>query len=101
MVKEPVERLKEKVLKENLWIFLFKLLEQNDEYAYELRKKINSVFSFWTGRVTGYRVLYLLEKDGYVESYSKGRRKYYKLTGKGQEQLKKAKNFLEKINTSL
>jgi DNA-binding PadR family transcriptional regulator len=101
MVKEPVERLKEKVLKENLWIFLFKLLEQNDEYAYELRKKINSVFGFWTGRVTGYRVLYLLEKDGYVESYSKGRRKYYKLTGKGQEQLKKAKNFLEKINTSL
>jgi DNA-binding PadR family transcriptional regulator len=101
MVKEPVERLKEKVLKENLWIFLFKLLEQNDEYAYELRKKINNVFGFWTGKVTGYRVLYLLEKDGYVESYSKGRRKYYRLTGKGQEQLKKAKSFLEKINTSL
>jgi len=101
MVKEPVERLKEKVLKENLWIFLFKLLAQQDEYAYELRKKINREFGFWTGRVTGYRVLYLLNKGGYVESYSKGRRKYYKLTDKGQEQLEKAKNFLEKIHKSL
>jgi PadR family transcriptional regulator PadR len=101
MVKEPVERLKEKVLKENLWIFLFKLLSQNDEYAYELRKKINQEFGFWTGRVTGYRVLYLLEKGRYVESYNKGRRRYYRLTDKGQEQLKKAKNFLGKIYTSL
>ena len=101
MVKEPVERLKEKVLKENLWIFLFKLLEKKDEYAYELRKKVNEEFGFWAGRVTGYKVLYVLEKDGYVESYSKGRRKYYRLTDKGQEQLEKAKDFLEKIYTVL
>ena len=101
MVKEPVERLKDKILKENLWIFLFKILAQNDEYAYELRKKVNSEFGFWSGRVTGYRVLYLLEKDRYVESYIKGRRKYYKLTQKGREQLNKAQNFLLKIQSSL
>ncbi len=101
MVKEPVERLKDKILKENLWIFMFKILAQNDEYAYELRKKVNSEFGFWSGRVTGYRVLYLLEKDSYVESYVKGRRKYYRLTEKGQEQLTKAKNFLEKIQTAI
>jgi len=101
MVKEPVERLKEKVLKENLWIFLFKLLAEKDEYAYELRKKINQEFGFWTGRVTSYRVLYLLEKDGYVEFYMKGRRKYYKLTDKGAKQLTKAKTFLEKVFSSL
>jgi PadR family transcriptional regulator PadR len=101
MVKEPVERLKEKVLKENLWIFLFKVLEEKDEYGYELRKKINKEFGFWAGKVTGYKVLYLLEKDGYVESYIKGRRKYYKLTEKGQEQLKKARSFLKEIHASL
>ena len=101
MVKEPVERLTEKVLKENLWIFLFKLLAQKDEYAYELRKKVNQEFGFWTGRVTGYRVLYLLENNGYVESYNKGRRKYYRLSEKGKEQLEKAKIFLGKIHESL
>jgi len=101
MVKEPVERLKDKILKENLWIFLFKILEHGDEYAYELRKKVNSEFGFWSGRVTGYRVLYLLEKDKYVESYMKGRRKYYKLREKGANQLTKAKDFLEKVHSSL
>jgi DNA-binding PadR family transcriptional regulator len=101
MVKEPVERLKEKILKENLWIFLFKLLKEKDHYAYELRGAVNREFGFWAGEVTGYRVLYILEKDGYVESYMKGRKKYYRLTDKGSEQLKKAKEFLEKISTSI
>jgi DNA-binding PadR family transcriptional regulator len=101
MVKEPVERLKDKILKENLWVFLFKLLAQNDEYAYELRKKVNSEFGFWSGRVTGYRVLYLLEKDKYVVSYVEGRRKYYKLTDKGAKQLSKAKDFMGKVLASL
>ena len=96
-----MERLKEKVLKENLWMFLFRLLEEKDEYAYELRKAVRKEFGFWAGKVTGYKVLYLLEKDGYVKSYMKGRRRYYRLTEKGLKQLKKAKNFLEKVYTSI
>ena len=101
MVREPIERLKEKVLKENLWVFIFKILKEKDEYAYELRKKIKSKFGFLAGNVTGYKVLYLLEKDGYVKSYVKGRRKYYKLTKKGLKQLEKAKSFLKKVYTSI
>ncbi len=101
MVREPIERLKEKVLKENLWIFIFKILKEKDEYAYEIRKKIKRKFGFLSGNVTGYKVLYLLEKDGYVKSYMKGRRKYYNLTEKGLKQLEKAKGFLKKVYTSV
>ncbi|MCD6466178.1 helix-turn-helix transcriptional regulator [Candidatus Bathyarchaeota archaeon] len=101
MVREPVERLKEKVLKENLWLFLFKVLENKDEYAYNLRKKIKERFGFLAGKVTSYKVLYLLEKDGYVESYVKERRKYYRLTEKGLEQIRKAKEFLINLGSSL
>lgn len=101
MVREPIERLKEKVLKENLWVFIFKLLKEKDEYAYELRKRIKKEFGFLAGNVTGYKVLYLLERDRYVKSYVKGRRKYYKLTKKGLKQLKKAKSFLKKVYTSI
>jgi len=101
VVREPIERLKEKVLKENLWVFIFKILKEKDEYAYELRKKIKSKFGFLAGNVTGYKVLYLLEKDGYVKSYVKGRRKYYRLTKKGLKQLEKAKSFLKKVYTSI
>jgi DNA-binding PadR family transcriptional regulator len=101
MVREPIERLEEKVLKENLWIFIFKVLKEKDEYAYELRKEIKKEFGFLAGNVTGYKVLYLLENDDYVKSYTKGRRKYYKLTEKGLKQLEKAKNFFRKVYTSL
>lgn len=101
MVREPIERLKEKVLKENLWIFIFKVLKGKDEYAYELRKSIEREFGFLSGNVTGYKVLYLLENDDYVKSYVKGRRKYYKLTEKGVKQLEKAKDFFKKIYTSI
>jgi len=99
MVREPIERLKEKVLKENLWIFIFMILKDKDEYAYEIRKKINKKFGFLAGNVTSYKVLYLLEKDKYVKSYMKGRRKYYKLTAKGLKQLNKVKKFLKKVYT--
>jgi DNA-binding PadR family transcriptional regulator len=101
MIRTPIQRLEEKVYKENLWIFLFKLLEEKDEYAYELRKKTRENFGFWTGKVTGYRVLYLVEKKGYVTSYMKGRKKYYTLTDKGKEQLRKAKTFFEKMKDTL
>ncbi len=101
MVKEPIKRLEEKILKENLWLFLFKILREEDKYVYELRKAVNNEFGFWAGKVTGYKVLYLLEKDGYVRSYVKGRKKYYELTEKGSEQLRKAKDFLEKVCRSL
>jgi len=101
MVREPIERLKEKVLKENLWVFIFKILKDKDEYAYEIRKKIKKEFGFLAGNVTSYKVLYLLVKDGYVKSYTKGRRKYYKLTKKGLKQLKKSKDFLKKVYTSI
>ena len=101
MVREPVERLKNKILKENLWIFIFKVLKEKDEYAYELRKKIKKKFGFLAGNVTGYKVLYLLERDEYVKSYFKGRRKYYKLTKKGLGELKKAKTFLRRVYASI
>lgn len=101
MVREPIERLKDKILRENLWLFIFKILKEGDSYAYELRRKVKEEFGFWSGSVTGYKVLYLLEKDGYVKSYMKGRRKYYKLTEKGEKQLEKAKLFLEKVYNSI
>jgi len=101
MVREPIERLEEKVLKENLWVFVFRILKEKDEYAYEVRKTIEKRFGFLAGNVTGYKVLYLLEKDGYVKSYMKGRRNYYKLTEKGLKQLEKAKSFFKKVYTSI
>ncbi|MEM0488968.1 MAG: helix-turn-helix transcriptional regulator [Candidatus Bathyarchaeia archaeon] len=101
MVREPIERLKEKVLKENLWLFILRLLRDGEVYAYELRRRIQEEFGFLAGKVTSYKVLYLLEKGGYVEAHKEGRRVYYKVTSKGLTQLDKAEKFLREVSESI
>lgn len=101
MVREPIERLREKVLKENLWLFILRLLRDGEVYAYELRKRIQEEFGFLAGKVTSYKVLYLLEKGGYVEAHKEGRRIYYKATSKGLTQLDKAEKFLQEVSQSI
>jgi DNA-binding PadR family transcriptional regulator len=92
-----VERMKEKVQKENLWFFLLVLLSKKPRYGYELRKLVRDEFGFWSGNVTAYRVLYALESAGLVKSEAGARRKYYTITDKGKKELGHAREFLEEI----
>lgn len=90
-----VERLREKVQKENLWFFILILLSRKPRYGYELRKLVRDEFGFWSGNVTAYRVLYSLEAGGMVKGKVLERRKYYEITEKGKGQVQEAKQFLE------
>jgi len=92
-----MERMKEKVQKENLWFFLLVLLSKKPRYGYELRKLVRDEFGFWSGNVTAYRVLYALESAGLVKSEAGERRKYYAITEKGKKELGRAREFLEEI----
>lgn len=92
-----VDRLKEKVQKENLWFFILLLLSTNDRYGYELRGLLKTRFGFWSGNVTAYRVLYNLEKYGLVKSEAQERRRYYKITEAGRREVIAARNFLQNI----
>lgn len=94
-MEKPSARLKRKVLVENLWIFVLKLLKGKDYYGFEIRSKIKDRFGFWVGNVTAYKVLYILDKDGYVNSFMKGNKKYYKITAKGRKELASAEKFLK------
>ena len=96
-MERPFERLKRKVLIENLWLFILHLLKGKEYYGFEIRKNIKQKFGFWVGNVTSYKVLYLLEKDGYVTSYMKGNKKYYKITEKGKKELNEATKFLKRL----
>jgi DNA-binding PadR family transcriptional regulator len=90
-----VERLKDKVQKENLWFFLLLLLSTESRYGYELRGLVKERFGFWSGTVTAYRVLYSLEAAGMVKSRAVERRKYYEITEKGRRELEEGKTFLK------
>ena len=90
-----VNRLRDKIQKENLWFFILVLLSQEKRYGFELRQLIKDRFGFWSGNVTAYRVLYDLEREGLVKAETKDRRKYYRITGLGLKELEEARSFVQ------
>ncbi len=93
----PLERLKKINTRENLWIYILSLLTEREVYGWEIPKMIEERFNFKPGKITPYRVLYDLEKEGFVTSNMKKRRKFYKITAKGREELVRAKGFYKNI----
>lgn len=91
----PLDRLKEKVYKENLWLYILRLLTKKSYCGYDIRSEIKSKFGFWVGNVTSYKVLYLLEHGGYVKSEKRGREIHYTLTEKGSKELAAGNKFLK------
>jgi len=92
-----VDRLKDKVQRENLWLFILLLLSTSDRYGYELRGLINNKFGFWSGNVTAYRVLYDLENANLVKAERRNRRKYYRITQAGRREIEAARTFLQTL----
>lgn len=93
----PIERLKKSNTIENLWIWILSLLRKKETHAWEIKKEIEKQFFFKPGKITSYRVLYRLEKEGFVKSKINGRRRIYYITKKGIEELEKAKEFYQEI----
>jgi DNA-binding PadR family transcriptional regulator len=93
----PFERLRKSNTIENLWIYILSLLKKRSIYGWEIPKVIEKNFGFKPGKITPYRVLYRLEKTGFVKSEIKDRKRIYQITQKGKEELKKAKNFYKEI----
>ena len=97
----PSERLQKLNTTGNLWIYILSLLKKREIYGWEIRSLIEKNFNFRPGLITPYRVLYRLEADGFVKSELKERRRVYKITKNGEEELKKAKNFYRQILTQI
>jgi len=98
----PIDRLKNKITKEVMWLYILKLLKFRPRYAYELKKEIQKTFGFDTATITSYVVLYKLELEGYVgsrEGKEQGRgprRKYYHITKKGEKLFSEGRTLLQK-----
>ncbi len=93
----PNERLQKSNTVENLWIYILFLLKKRKVYAWEIPAIIEREFGFKPGKITPYRVLYRLEKEEFVKSEIKERRRVYQITGKGERELKKARKFYQAI----
>ncbi|NLW07520.1 MAG: helix-turn-helix transcriptional regulator [Clostridia bacterium] len=71
---------------------ILNVLRQGDSYGYEIYKKIIELSGnkYELKEATLYSAFRRLEQDGYIDSYwgdetQGGRRKYYRITGKGRE----------------
>ena len=91
-----VERLVNKLTKEMLWIYILRLLQERPHYGYEIKELVTKRFGFSPATVSGYAIIYRLQRDGLIQSQasSESTRKYYELTEKGIEAMKLAKEFL-------
>jgi len=98
-MRKPSEKLFDSITKDNLWIYILKILLKGNYHPYVIREKIEKNFGFRPGKVTSYIVLKRLENEGYVkivkrEAISGPERIYYKITQKGKEEIKKAEDIL-------
>jgi PadR family transcriptional regulator PadR len=103
----PLERLKKKMTKEVMWLYILRLLLERPMYAYEIKKQIEKRFHWEAATVTSYVVFYRLKKEGYVTTEwvesKEGRpnRKYYAITEKGKNLFEEGREFMEDIMESL
>jgi DNA-binding PadR family transcriptional regulator len=93
----PVERLQKSNTIENLWIYILFLLKRMELYGWEIPAIIKKEFKFKPGKITPYRVLYRLEREGFVKSKLKERRRVYQITEKGKKELERGESFYRKL----
>jgi len=101
------DRLRTKLTKENLWLYILRMLIERPMYAYEISKTLTDKFGFSTATITVYVVLYKMLFEELIkikkEEPGVGRpdRKYYEITEKGIKNLKMGIEFLEKTINKL
>ena len=99
----PLERLKQKLTKEVMWLYVLKLLQKRPMYGYEIKAQIEQNFGWSPATITSYVVLYKLESGGYVTTKVKDdndgnmRRKYYYITETGNTLLDEGSAFLKEV----
>lgn len=93
MAVKPIARLKESNTKENLWIYVLRILKDGPTHAYTIREEIRKRYGFRPGTMTAYKVLYGLKRRSLVTNRMEGRKKVYSITAKGKSELKGAIQF--------
>ncbi|MFP3296615.1 MAG: PadR family transcriptional regulator [Vulcanisaeta sp.] len=95
--KKALVRLMTKLTKENLWIYVVRLLMDRPMYGYEIAREVKTRFNIDITNVGVYVVLYKMEKDGLVETFMSGDSKMYRLRPETVELWLKARDFISTI----
>lgn len=95
---EELMRISKELLKGTTTLLILQILDETDKYGYQLSKELEekSEQLFQLKEGTLYPILHSLESLGMIEAYweeteSMRRRKYYKITDIGRNELKQRK----------
>jgi len=94
-------RLVRKLTKENLWLYILRMLVERSMYAYEIRKLLLERFNVSAATVTVYVVLHKMEREGLIKTerrmsvFGRPDRIYYEITKKGLEAFQAGKDFIK------
>ena len=91
-----LKRLKDKLTKENLWLYIVRELADEPMYAYKVKVVLREKYNINVATVTVYTVLYRMEREGLIMKV-RGDDVTYRTTEKGLEQLSKALAFMKEI----
>ncbi len=103
----PLRRLRDKLTKEDLWLYVLSILRERPAYPYEISDLIEKKFGWRPARVTAYIVMRSLRSTGYVRmSKRRGKgtgkmRNYYEITDSGRRLLDKGLRLIEDMLISL
>ncbi|MGC8542785.1 MAG: PadR family transcriptional regulator [Vulcanisaeta sp.] len=97
MSQKALDRLVSKLTKENLWIYIVKLLMERPMYGYEIAREVRERFRINVTNVGVYVVLYKMERDGLIETFMSGESKMYRLRPGVLDLWLKARDFISSI----
>ena len=94
---KALRRFVVKLTRENLWIYVLRLLQEGPKRDSEIRDMMNKRFGFEPTGVTSHTILYKMVRDGLVEekkgqARSEGRS--YAITNDGERAMQSAKVIL-------
>jgi PadR family transcriptional regulator PadR len=97
---KALRRFVDKLTRENLWIYVLRLLQEGPKQDSEIRDMMNRRFGFEPTGVTSHTILYKMVRDGLVE-VEKGRgrsdERCYKISNDGERAMQSAKVILTNL----
>nr|MDO8099271.1 helix-turn-helix transcriptional regulator [Candidatus Njordarchaeota archaeon] len=101
---KALRRFLSKVTKENLWIYILRLLQEGPKQGSEIHATMNRRFGFEPTGLTSHTILYKMTRDGLVEAKKgvvkgkeKSDQKYYVITNDGERAMQAAKVMLTQM----
>jgi len=93
----PFQRFKNTITNGNLWIYILALAKENHLQKSKVESLIFEKFGFLPNKITVQIVLKKLENQEYLKKEKYHGEKSFRITKKGEEELKKMKDFSQDL----